>query len=143
MLLSLNMRPILRRLPKVFTRPTAILAALGLLSACAPFTPFAVEISDQSQFTSDLSTCQGYATLYHPGINPLDLASSGALGAIQNAPAGAVNPLIPVIGALGGTTTAAINGLDLLSTNQRKIVTLCMAAKGDKSGKYLVIDPNR
>jgi uncharacterized membrane protein len=116
---------------------------LGLfLSACAPYSPYAVEISDQTLFTADLKTCQTYAASYRAGFSLGGIASAAAEGAANNAPAAAVNPLVPVLGALGGATSATISGLDLMDSSQRKIVARCMTLKGERSRAYLVIDPN-
>ena len=122
----------------------AVLASLLLLAACAAptFSPYTVEISDPQKFDADLVLCQGYAAAYPKTLSVQAIGAGTVVGAAQNAAGAAVNPLVPVIGALGGAAQATISGLGAFGTNERKIIISCMIAKGERSGAYLVLEPN-
>lgn len=119
-----------------------------LLSACvspyAPYSPYVVEIqgdAGQAKLKADTTLCQGYSQDYSPGLSLGEISSGAIKGAATNAPGAAVNPLVPVIGAVGGATTALITGLDLLDDQRRRIVVECLKQKGNRTGLYLVLDP--
>lgn len=121
----------------------ALLALPMLLAACASPTiaPYAVEVTDQAQYATDLTACTGYAKAYHKGLSLSAIGESGIKGAASNASSAAVNVLIPVLGAAGNATTELLNELDLLSTQQRAVFVKCMDKKTERDRSALVLEP--
>lgn len=116
-----------------------------LLLGCAPSTPFepyTIDIQSQPRYAADLAECRLAANNYPQKLSPQAIGAGAAVGAAQNAPGAAINPVVPAIGALGGAAQAAINGMGAFGANQQKIIISCMKQKGANSGAYLVIDPN-
>lgn len=115
-----------------------------MLAGCATpqtFSPYVVEISHPDTYSADLALCRTYAEDYSRGIDIGSIGSGAAVGAAQNAAGGAVNPLVPAVGALGGASTAVINGLDLLDAQAIKVLLRCLERKSDRNHAYLVLDP--
>lgn len=123
-------------------RPAPLLALLLCACAAPTYQPYTVEVIDPIIFRSDLSLCQGYAKAYPQAFSPTAVVAAGVAGGLQNAPGAAVSPLVPVVGALGSAAEAVLSGIDVLNSNQRKIVIMCMTQKGIRSGAFLVLDPN-
>lgn len=124
----------------------AFFIASLLLAGCSnlkAWQPYAVEISAPGVYEADKSACLSYALAYRPGFDLLGIGSAAIKGGAQNAPAGVVGgPLIPAVGALGAATTQALNDLDLLSTDKKRVFVLCLQEKTRRDGSALMIDPN-
>ena len=124
---------------------------LGLLvSGCTtlqpPLTsyhPFAVDVVDQLAYNSDLVDCvlqvQGN---YKPTFDWSGVGSSTVSGAAYNAAGAAVSPAVPAIGAAGEGGAAAWRRLDVTGAKERYVVKKCMEARGLRSGKYTIADPD-
>lgn len=119
-----------------------LILLVGLAACAAEISPYAVEITDRAQYAADLKACQGYVQEYPKHFSVGAVGAGIVEGAAQSAAAGAINPIIPAIGALGGGVQAGMEGLNLSSENGQKMVALCMAKKGERSRAYLVMDPN-
>lgn len=128
-------------------RPAAAIAALGLVACAAPsFMPFTVEITDRAAFTADLAACPKYAAQYQQSLSVRRVAQTAAAGAVSNGPAAVINPAVGgVVIGLGAASSGAseIAGeLGVIDLNVDKITAHCLHDKGQRSGAYLVIDPN-
>lgn len=124
----------------------AIPLSAFLLFGCASLSswhPYTVEIASPQVYAADEVSCLGYAQAYKPGFDFGGIGSAAIKGGAQNAPAGVVGgPLIPAIGALGAVTTEALNDLDLLSIDKRRVFVICLREKTRRDGSALVLDPN-
>lgn len=120
-------------------------SALALAGCAVPLvaTPGSdvTEITDNAALMADESVCQSYALAYRKGFSVTDVASAAAIGGLQNAPAAAVNPLVPVIGAAGGAGTAVVSWLDLIGANRACVFWTCLREKSRVSRAYLVLEP--
>lgn len=121
----------------------ALIALVMCLSGCATaYEPYAVEIAKPDQYASDLKACQAYAAAYKPKFDAPGLAESAGEGAAGNAVGAAVNPLVPVIGAVGAVAQTLLSDLGLSQADRKKIVARCMKEKLRKDGAGLPVDPN-
>lgn len=126
------------------------LTALVVLAGCAKetaanFTPFTVEIVSKQALAQDLDICRRYAGDYLSGRSSIDasqVAQEGAragLGSLGYLPLAAT---APALGALGGASGEALSELGLDSQEAKKVVTICLHDKGQKTDMYHVYDPN-
>jgi hypothetical protein len=123
-------------------RAAAMVLLLGLGGcASAAYEPYAVEISDQSQYAADLKTCQGYAAAYHPKFDAQGLAESAGEGAGGNAGNAALSLWAPVFGAVGAAAGTMLADAGVTRGSRSKIVALCMKAKTGADHSALSIDP--
>lgn len=120
------------------------------LSGCASqtvstFIPFTVEVRSQQALSQDLDICRRYAQDYLSGrssINPSQVAQEGlraGMGSLGYLP---LAPTAPALGALGGASSETLSELGLDSQEGKKIVSICLHDKGQKSDQYHVYDPN-
>jgi len=101
-----------------------------------------VEITDGHALDADFANCSRYAQNYKPGFDYAQVGSAAITGAFQQMPALAIAPpLLMGMGALQGAATATINGMDLIPATHQSVLVQCLRAKGQQSGKYLVLDP--
>lgn len=125
-------------------RWTMILACL-VLAGCvsvADYQPAVTDITDQAVLTRDEAVCRSVALGYEPGLDIGNITSQAVQGGASNLAGAAVNAWVPVLGAAGGASSAALNGFGVLKTDQRKVFLKCLDHRGVKSGAYSVIDPN-
>jgi len=115
-----------------------------LLAACVSPTvePYAVEVTDKAEYSADLAACAGYAKAYSKPLSVSVIGESAFKGAAANASSGAINALVPVLGAAGNATTEMLNELDLLSTLQRAVFVKCMDKKTERDRSALILEPN-
>lgn len=139
-----------------------VLAVLALtIGGCASpsFTPYTVEIAGAhgaidctkspdsgTAFCTDLKACQHYAAAYDQSLSVRRLAQATVTGAALNGPAALVSPpTAPVVigaSALSSGASEIAGELGVIGANIDKITAHCLHDKGQKSGAYLVIDPN-
>jgi len=114
----------------------ALVAAAGLLSACAAYRPVVDmrDVTDRGQYEQDLADCQNYAAPVSPGAS----AGAGALfGAILGAAVGAAvgdHDLALEAARFGAIEGAVAGGLAGADT-EVQIVRNCMGSRG-----YLVLN---
>jgi hypothetical protein len=105
------------------------LALLLCLGGCAArYEPITLEMRDPVQYAADLQFCQAAGVAYTPKASSADIAQAtfeGGAGAISYAP---INPLIPALGALGGTARAASDatGFDLTGQTKTNVARHCL-----------------
>lgn len=127
-------------------RRAAVAACLVLLSGCgglSTFVPYVQDVTDPAVLVSDTAACRAHALDYE---TPLDLEVIGTAslkGAAGNAAGGAVNPLVPVLGGLGGASVALLDSLNVLSENQQRVFLICLHDRGERSRAYDVMDPRQ
>jgi hypothetical protein len=120
------------------------IALITLLSGCAtPFAPYAIDVRDQSAYDADLAACRVAAAHYPRGFAFGDTITATVEGAGNNLAEAAVDPLIPVLGAAGAGGATVWDSVDPFRTLDKKIVTLCMEKKGERSGQYMVLEPKK
>lgn len=123
----------------------AMAVTMIILTGCtslANWQPYVREVTDRDRYAADADLCRQYALDYKPGLS-LEAVGSGAMrGAAANAAGGALEPLVPAVGALGGATGEVISGLDLLSADAKKVFVICLRSKTEKDGSALVLDPH-
>jgi hypothetical protein len=125
-------------------RGLALAAVACALSACATKpvpAPITFEITDWTSFRADLAMCRVYAQQARQSLSLSSVGTAGAKAGLATAPTAAVNPLAPVIGVVAGASGEALNELNLLGQDERRLLANCMRRKGDKSGAYFVLDP--
>lgn len=108
------------------------------------FTPYIVEVKSQAALYQDLDICRRYAIDYLSGrsvINPSQVTQKGATEAFSNFGYTVISPLAPALGALGGASGEALSELGLNSEEAKKIITICLHDKGQRSDNYHVYDP--
>lgn len=130
---------------------TTLTIILGLFtSGCATqtaqtFQPFVAEVKDQQALSNDLSVCQTIALDYLgtiQGVDPQKLTSEGLQSTLNGASYFAIHPLAPLFAGAGGVGGEALKEFGLNSTDAKKVISLCLHDKGQKSDKYHVYDPN-
>ena len=114
----------------------AMVAAVGLLSACAAYRPVVDmrDVTDRGQFERDLVDCQNYAAPVSPGAS----AGVGALfGAMLGAALGAAvgDHQLAVDAASWGALEGAVAGGAGAADTEVQIVRNCMSGRG-----YLVLN---
>jgi hypothetical protein len=112
-------------------RLTVLALALCLAGCVARYEPITLEIHDSTQYAADLKFCQAAGAAYTPKASAADIAQAtfeGGAGSISYAP---INPLIPALGALGGTARAASNasGFDLTGQAKTNVARHCLTDK--------------
>ena len=119
-------------------------------AACATkitseFVPYTPELNQPSVFTEDLGLCRKYALDYlstKGNINPSQIAQEGLREGSSKMGYIALSPWAPALGALGAASAETLSQLGLDSKEAKKIISVCMHDKGQKSGAYSVFDPN-
>lgn len=114
----------------------AMVAAVGMLTACAAYRPLVDmrDVTDRGQFERDLADCQNFAAPVSPGAS----AGVGALlGAMMGAALGAAvgDHELAVEAARFGALEGAIAGGAGAADTQVQIVRNCMDGRG-----YLVLN---
>ena len=121
------------------------LVLLVIVGGCASvdsYSPYVVDISQPDVLIVDEKQCLAAADAYTAPLNLNAVASGAAQGAANNASGAALNPLVPVLGAAGGATSALLSGLGVLNNDQRRVFLLCLSHRGERSHAYNVVDPN-
>jgi hypothetical protein len=100
------------------------------------------EVIDQKRLDTDFKNCLSYAAIKNPRVSLAKVIEATIKGGASNAAGAALNPAAPALGALGAGVTETLNGLDLLSTNQRNTLIDCLRQKSDDVNPrpYLVLD---
>jgi outer membrane lipoprotein SlyB len=114
----------------------ALVAAVGLLSACATYRPLVDmnDVTDRGQYEHDLADCQNFAAPVSPGAS----AGAGALfGAILGAALGAAvgDHDLALEAARFGAVEGAVAGGAAGADTQVQIIRNCMSGRG-----YLVLN---
>jgi outer membrane lipoprotein SlyB len=114
----------------------ALVAATGMLSACAAYRPLVDmrDVTDRGQFERDLADCQNFAAPVSPGAS----AGVGALfGAMLGAALGAAvgDHQLAVDAARFGAVEGAVAGGAGAAGTQVQIVRNCMSGRG-----YIVLN---
>lgn len=140
----------LSELAEAMSHIKLIIPALIILSGCASqtaanFTPFTVEIKSQQALSQDLNICRRYAQDYltsRPGLDASQIAQESLTGGLKQLPSIPLSPLTPALGAAGSGSTEVISELGLSGPEAKKVITICLHDKGQKSDLYHVYDPN-
>ena len=122
--------------------PLILAALLAGCSTVATYKPYVGDVVDQAALTADTEACMGYALGYSTPFDFNSIGTSAAQGVANNAAGAALNPLVPVLGGAGGGTSALLSQLGVLNNDQRRVLLLCLAHRGLRSGAYNVMDPN-
>lgn len=114
----------------------ALVAAVGLLSACAAYRPVVDmrDVTNRGQYEQDLADCQNYAAPVSPGASAGAGAVFGAiLGAAVGAAVGDHELALEAarFGAIEGAVAGGVAGAD----TEVQIVRNCMSGRG-----YLVLN---
>lgn len=116
-----------------------------LLSGCSSvmaYDPYSVEIKNPVLYGSDTQICRTYASDYNKGISLKKISESTGKGAANNLSGAALNPLVPVLGAIGGGSGETLDELGLTDTSQIHVFVICLRKKTELDGSALVLDPN-
>lgn len=122
----------------------AICAALAL-AGCAglsSYKPFVIDITDAGALTKDQNDCLAIAQTYRSPISIGSIGTAAVEGGGNNLAGGALNPLVPALGAAGGASAELLKDIDLLGSQQRRVFLLCLDHRGERSHAYSVVDPN-
>ena len=126
--------------------PAVALLVLIWLSGCvgvAQYQPYIKDIKDPVALAKDQGVCLGYAQAYKPVLSASAIATAGVQGGAGNLAGAAINPLVPVLGAVGGAGSELLSQIGILNNDQRRVFLLCLAHRGLRSGAYDVLDPNQ
>lgn len=112
------------------------------LASCAGYQPQTLEVSDQTKYGADVSFCQNAAAnIFKPSFSFGSVGFSAISGAASNSAAAVVGGIAIVgVGALGGASQAASNGLDLMGQAQSNVFRHCVIEKTRRDGSALVAD---
>lgn len=125
--------------------PLALAAFLAGCGSVATYQPYVGDVDPNggaAALTADEASCLKPALAYVHPLDPGEIASAAAQGGARNASGAALNPLVPVLGAAGGATSELFSELGILNDDQRKVFLRCLDHRGERSGKYSVMDPN-
>ena len=117
-----------------------------LLAGCntvASYQPYITDIKDPGRLAADKVDCLGRAQGYTTPMSASAIGTASAQGAAGNLAGAAINPLVPVLGAAGGAGSELFKQLGVLNNDQRRVLLLCLAHRGLRSGAYDVLDPNQ
>lgn len=106
------------------------------------YEPYVQDIVQPAELIKDEIACRDYALAYATPIDLSAIFTSAAQGGANNASGAAINPLVPVLGAAGGATSAALSQLGILNNDQKRIFLRCLEHRGERSRAYNVMDPN-
>lgn len=116
-----------------------------LLAGCASvkdYLPYVEDVANPSELFKDEVECNRYAVAYKTPFDLEAIATGAAQGGANNASGAAINPLVPLLGAAGGATSAALSQLGILNNDQRRVFLKCLEHRGERSHAYNVMDPN-
>lgn len=123
----------------------AVVGLVLLLSGCgfaAGYQPYVQDIIDPAALASDELACRDYALAYQTPLNLNSILTGAAQGGTKNVASAAINPIIPVLGAVGGGTSELLSQLGVLNDDQRRVFLRCLEHRGERSRAYNVMDPN-
>lgn len=126
-------------------RPLAF-ALILVLAACgdiSTYQPYVQDINDPAALAKDEGDCLKHAQVYSVQFDFEGIGTAGLKGMAENAPGGAVDPLVPALGGIGGATSALLDSLGVLSDKQRRVFLICLHDRGERSRAYDVMDPNQ
>jgi hypothetical protein len=99
--------------------------------------------ADPVAYANDSARCAKDVAAYKA---PFDFASLGfgtISGAAKNAAAAVVGgPLVVAVGAAGGASDAASQGLDILGQASARVYANCVRDLTNRDGSALIADPN-
>ena len=106
-----------------------VLLALLLVGCSTQYISVPIEIFNNDQYLADVSECRQAAVAYHPQLHILNVVIGAVSGGAENAVGGVINPLVPVVGAAGGASSALAEGLGVLSYARQNIFKNCLLEK--------------
>ena len=127
------------------SRVAILWASLLFLLGCSTldgYQPFVADVSQPSVLLADESHCLRIAQSYSAPLSIGTIGTAAVEGAGNNLAGAALNPLVPVLGAAGGASSALFTDLDLLSTGQRRVFLRCLDKRSELTHAYVVLDPN-
>ncbi len=122
-------------------------AALALLalSACATASVPAIdirEVTDPAAMAKAESACAGYALSHKSALSLASIGNQTMQGGLNNLAGAAINPLVPAAGAAGGAGAELLREFGLMNLDQRHVYVKCLTLKGERSGAFLVVEPD-
>lgn len=114
-----------------------------LLAGCtAVYVPEPLEIADQAKYAADLAFCQTAGAGHKAKLDLGAIASGAGTGIANNVSGAAVNPLVPVLGGLGGASNALITSLDIMGHASANVFRHCLEEKTHRDGSAVLANPN-
>lgn len=123
-----------------------LLAGLSLCGCGAMMEPdwnaYSIDVSDVRALKVDAIQCKNYALSYKSDLSISRIATAGIRGAGNNVAEAPISPIIPLAGAAGGAGAEALSGMNIVTDKRRRIYLRCLYEKGQRSGKYAIVDPD-
>lgn len=117
-------------------------AAFLILAGCAGYAPQPIQITDKDQYAADLAMCQAAASAYKPSLGVSSVGYGILSGGASNAAGAALNPLVPLAGALGGGVSALSGGLDLMGRARDNVARHCLIEITHRDRSAIIADPD-
>lgn len=114
------------------------------LSGCADvsaYQPYITDVTDPAALSTDKADCLVRAQAYKPPTDLGSLATAAATGAGSNLAEGAINPLVPALGAAGGVAVAGMKSVGLNGADKIRVYLRCLSNRSLRSGAYAMLDP--
>lgn len=115
-----------------------------LLCGCAGpvYVPQPLEIINHRQYIIDALFCQKAAAAYRSRLDVSSVAYDAISGGAKDASGAAINPLVPVLGAAGGATSALADGLGVLGRARQQVAKHCLIERTRRDESAIEADPD-